>query len=97
MLNVFGGLKGLVDLSRQVSLLQPLLAIIAALRSQSVSLAGSPFPFQAVFLWNCVKRPWQYGAVSENLSSFLSRGFTSKLAYDFDRHDDLKFRINGGE
>ena len=27
MLNVFGGLKGLVDLSRQVSLLQPLLAI----------------------------------------------------------------------
>ena len=29
MLNVFGGLKGLVDLSRQVSLLQPLLAIIA--------------------------------------------------------------------
>ena len=29
MLNVFGGLKGLVDLSRQVSLLQPLLAITA--------------------------------------------------------------------
>ena len=50
-----------------------------------------------MFLCNCVKRPWQYGAVSEDLSSFLSRGFTSNLAYDFYRHNDRKFRINGGE